>query len=355
MKSLIPWVGGKSKLLWLIHKLAPPRYSKFIDVFGGSGTVTLNHPIRRGCVEIYNDFNGDLTNLFFCVKDQPMALVSELGYLPLNARDDFNVLYKFFSGEEFTDDYLKQELELTEKYLPPPEAETIRRLMSERASRGDVRRAADYFKLVRYSFSGGARSFAGRPCDLRRFFYLIWECSRRLADVVIENRDCVDLIRQNDQEDTFFYCDPPYYDAEDCYAVGFPKEDHQRLHDALAGCSGYVMEQSGLVPNKGFRMLQHHKDKRLPEDADFFCVVCYDEGGGVRVDVFFDTYEQGTLTSERFAVGRDSGSTTTDLDRMFHIAAELTKAICGDGIAECRPVRERPRVRKIPRPAGDKQ
>ena len=248
MKSLIPWVGGKSKLLWLIHKLAPPRYSKFIDVFGGSGTVTLNHPIRRGCVEIYNDFNGDLTNLFFCVKDQPMALVSELGYLPLNARDDFNVLYKFFSGEEFTDDYLKQELELTEKYLPPPDAETIRRLMSERASRGDVRRAADYFKLVRYSFSGGARSFAGRPCDLRRFFYLIWECSRRLADVVIENRDCVDLIRQNDQEDTFFYCDPPYYDAEDCYAVGFPKEDHQRLHDALVGCSGYVMASYNYCP-----------------------------------------------------------------------------------------------------------
>ena len=44
-RSFIPWVGGKGKLLWLIRKLAPPWYPRFIDVFGGSGTVTLSRPI----------------------------------------------------------------------------------------------------------------------------------------------------------------------------------------------------------------------------------------------------------------------------------------------------------------------
>lgn len=163
MKSFIPWVGGKSKLLWLIRKLSPSRYSRFIDVFGGSGTVTLSRPIQPGCMEVYNDFNSDLTNLFCCVKNRTMALLLELGFLPLNTRDDFNVLYKFFSKEEFTDDYLKEELELTERYLELPDAETIQRMMLERAPRGDVRRAADFFKLIRYSFSGGAKSFAGNP------------------------------------------------------------------------------------------------------------------------------------------------------------------------------------------------
>ena len=156
-------------------------------------------------MEVYNDFNGDLTNLFCCVKNRTMALLLELGFLPLNTRDDFNVLYKFFSREEFTDDYLDEEMELTQRYLEPPDAETIRRMMLERAPRGDVRRAADYFKLIRYSFSGGAKSFAGKSCDIRRFFHLVWECSRRLAEVVIENKDCVDLIRQYDREDAFFY------------------------------------------------------------------------------------------------------------------------------------------------------
>ena len=182
-------MGGKGKLLWLINRLAPARYDRFVDVFGGSGTVTLNRPLHRGCLEVYNDFNSNLTNLFRCVKERPMALLRELGFLPLNARDDFNALYKFFSRQEFTDDFLREELELTQVYLEPPQREMIQKLMLERSPLGDVRRAADYFKLVRYSFSGGANAFAGRPCDIRRFFYLVWECSGRLKDVVVEIND----------------------------------------------------------------------------------------------------------------------------------------------------------------------
>ena len=53
MNSFIPWVGGKGKLLWIINKMAPERYSRFIDVFGGSGTVTMNRPTRKGCMEVY--------------------------------------------------------------------------------------------------------------------------------------------------------------------------------------------------------------------------------------------------------------------------------------------------------------
>ena len=120
--------------------------------------------------------------------------------------------------------------------------------MLERSPRGDVRRAADYFKLIRYSFSGGGKSFAGRSCDLRRFFYLIWECSRRLASVVIENKDFESLIQQYDRENAFFYCDPPYFEAESCYAVEFPKEDHRRLHDVLLKCKGYVMVSYNCCP-----------------------------------------------------------------------------------------------------------
>ena len=241
-------MGGKGKLLRLIRRLAPPWYPRFIDVFGGSGTVTLGRPLRKGCLEIYNDYNSNLTNLFCCVKNRTLALLKELGFLPLNSRDDFNVLYKFFSKDEFTDDYLEEELELTQIYLEPPQREAIRKLMLERSPRGDVRRAADYFKLIRYSFSGGGKAFAGRSCDIRRFFYLIWECSRRLASVVIENKDFEGLIRQYDRKNAFFYCDPPYFEAEDCYAVEFPKEDHQRLHDVLLNCQGYVMVSYNCCP-----------------------------------------------------------------------------------------------------------
>ena len=199
-------------------------------------------------MEVYNDYNSNLTNLFCCVKDRTLALLKELGFLPLNARDDFDVLLKFFSKDEFTDDYLKEELELTQVYLKPLERESIQKLLLERSPRGDIRRAADYFKLIRYSFSGGGKAFAGKPCDIRRFFYLIWECSRRLANVIIENKDFESLIQQYDRENAFFYCDPPYFQAEDCYQVEFPKEDHYRLHDVLLKCKGHVMVSYNYCP-----------------------------------------------------------------------------------------------------------
>lgn len=247
MINLIPWVGGKGKLLWLIHTLAPRNYSRFIDVFAGGGTVTLNHPIIPGCMQVYNDYNSNLTNLFQCTKERPLALVKELSFLPLDARDEFNVLTKFLSREEFTSDYLKEELELAERFLPPPDADTVRKLLLERAELNDVQRAAAYFKQSRYSFSGNTKSFGGKPCDIRRFFYQIWECSRRLKDVLVENRDFEDAIRQYDREDAFIYCDPPYYQAE-CYVVEFPEADHFRLHALLSKCKGFVMVSYNYCP-----------------------------------------------------------------------------------------------------------
>ena len=58
MNSFIPWVGGKSKLLWIINKMAPDHYSRFIDVFGGSGIITLNYEDASGNPQTFSkDFS----------------------------------------------------------------------------------------------------------------------------------------------------------------------------------------------------------------------------------------------------------------------------------------------------------
>ena len=79
MNSFIPWVGGKSKLLWIINKMAPDHYSRFIDVFGGSGTVTMSRPIQQGCMEVYNDFNSNLTNLFMLCEKPALGATGGIG------------------------------------------------------------------------------------------------------------------------------------------------------------------------------------------------------------------------------------------------------------------------------------
>lgn len=78
--------------------------------------------------EVYNDYNGNLVNLFRCMRDRPLSFIRELGFLPLNARDDFLVLKKFFQKEEFTDEFLNQELDLTTIVLSEIKAEEIREL-----------------------------------------------------------------------------------------------------------------------------------------------------------------------------------------------------------------------------------
>ncbi|MFI3226626.1 MAG: DNA adenine methylase [Clostridia bacterium] len=241
IKSLIAWVGGKSKLMWLINLLAPNKYERSVDVFGGSGTVTLNLDCHRSSLQIYNDFNGDLVNLMRCTREKTFALVRELGFLTLNSRSDFEVCKKFLNQEEFTDGDLKDEMELTEILFEPLSSEELKILMYTKAQEKDVKRAAMYYKSLRFSFNANGETFGGRKCDIRRFFVDIWNMSRAFANVVVENKDFEALIKQYDRPFAFIYCDPPYYDAEDFYKGGFPKEDHVRLRDVLLNAEGYVM------------------------------------------------------------------------------------------------------------------
>ena len=68
-------------------------------------------------MEVYNDYNSNLTNLFFCVKERPLALITELGFLPLNSRDDFEVISRQLKCEEFDDEYFVPEAALREALL----------------------------------------------------------------------------------------------------------------------------------------------------------------------------------------------------------------------------------------------
>jgi DNA adenine methylase len=103
-------------------------------------------------MEVYNDFNSDLSNLFRCVRDRPLALLKELNFLPLNGRDEFSVLKKYLEKEEFTNEYLREELVLAERYLTPLQLEEIRPILMEKAQMNDVKRAAVFYRLIRLSY-----------------------------------------------------------------------------------------------------------------------------------------------------------------------------------------------------------
>lgn len=242
MNSFIAWVGGKKALRKLIYTMFPVQFDRYIEVFGGGGWVLFGKPpnLKRK-LEVYNDYNSNLANLFYCVKNRTCAFLLELGFLPINSRDEFSIIRTFLEKQEPDTTFLQEELTLAEQNLSPPDYEEIRAILLENAQMTDVKRAAAFFKLIRYSYGSGCTSFGCQPFDVRKCFDAIWQASHRLSETVIENKDFEALIRQYDRDSAFFYCDPPYYETEGHYEVVFRKEDHMRLRDTLKACRGKWM------------------------------------------------------------------------------------------------------------------
>jgi len=235
-------VGGKKALRNMIYGLLPKKYDRYIEVFGGGGWVLFGLPSdMTASMEVYNDYNSNLANLYYCVKNRTWEFINQLGFLPLNSRDEFLAIRKFLNMEEYDTGFLHQELKLAQHYLEPPDFEEIKEIMTRNAEPSDAKRAAAFFKLIRYSYGSGCTSYGCQPYDVRNTFATIWAASGRLAGTVIENKDFEALIRQYDRENAFFYCDPPYYETEDHYAVEFKKTDHVRLRDTLAAAKGKWM------------------------------------------------------------------------------------------------------------------
>lgn len=201
------WIGGKKSLRELIVSLFPIYYERYIEVFGGGGWV-LFHKAPGNDFEVYNDFNSLLVNLYRCVRDSYEELEKELRYV-LNSRADFDQIKGILDKDDVED---------------------------------EVKRAAYFYQLIRYSYASGLTSFGSQPHDMRSNFPLIEQAHRRLAKVVIENKDFEKLIRQYDRPVSFFYLDPPYFDTEKYYKNvgegGFQREDHIRLRDMLMSIEG---------------------------------------------------------------------------------------------------------------------
>lgn len=95
IKTPVTWVGNKTSILPIIYQVIPLNTTDMLNL-GGSGAVMLGKS-KPDKFEVYNDYNQDLVNLFHCIKERPMAFLKELGFYPLNSRDDFNVLKDFLS------------------------------------------------------------------------------------------------------------------------------------------------------------------------------------------------------------------------------------------------------------------
>lgn len=200
-RPVLPWPGGKGKLLKHILPHIPPHVC-YVEPFAGSLAVFIAK--APSVVEIVNDINGDLVKFYRNVKLHKEAILDELD-LVLNARQEF-------------EDYLAQP-GLTE-----------------------IQRAARWFLVHKLSFGGMGRHFAvGKTHALssrEKRILAIRALAQRLDRTTVENRSWEQIFKLYDSPDSFFFLDPPYLDAGGSAYAGWSELELERFASAVRELQG---------------------------------------------------------------------------------------------------------------------
>lgn len=239
---MLPYLGGKSYLAsWIISHF-PEKYQQlsYCEVFGGGGWVLFKKEPSR--IEIYNDLNQDLVNLFRIIRDNYTKFAHRANW-SMHSRAMFQ--------------------------------EATERLQNDR-SLSETERAVFFALRQIQSFSGTRKawayrvspnhSFSGRWFPFLKRIELI---NARLKKVQIECLDFEEVIKKYDSKDTLFYLDPPYVGTERYYNskdAEFMKDDHSRLAHTLKRIKGrfvlsYYEHKFVRANYKQFRIISKNMPK----------------------------------------------------------------------------------------------
>ena len=216
-------------------------------LFGGSGAVILGLQPKKGRLDIYNDLNDDLFNVFCCVKEKSFSLAKELKFLPVHGRTPFAFYRDMAAHEPDFYRHIEEEKRVVAESTCFTEEE-IRELLTildGNAKLFDVRRAAAFLFTTYGSSSGTGNSVGIKTVDPQAIVDKLPQVSRRLDSIFLEHQDALVLISKEDRVDGVIYADPPYMMTEKVYDVRFLPEDHIILHDKARSCKGYVIISYG--------------------------------------------------------------------------------------------------------------
>lgn len=205
---IVSWIGGKRRLATQLLPLFP-QHTCYVEVFcGGAALYFLREKPAK--VEVINDTNGELINLYRVVQNHP---------------DEFM--------RQFTCT-LSSRIAFRWQQLTPPAILT------------DIERAARFYYLQQHAFGGRVTGqvFGTATTAASVNFYRLEEKLRaahlRLAGTFIENLPWQECMQRYDRPHTFFYVDPPYWQVEG-YGVPFDIEQYEQLAEFMRTCKGKVL------------------------------------------------------------------------------------------------------------------
>lgn len=196
VKPPFGYYGAKARIASEILKTLPP-HNAWVEAFCGSAAITLAKP--PALIEVINDLDGNIVNLFRVLRRDPGALAEEIALTP-------------YAREEFIEAGRKR------KKLKP--IERARRFLARTMMtiNGDAKDAGFSYSS---SFSRG-----GKEARVNRWHNLpdrLAGIAERLRNVRVESLDARRLLELFlDRPATLVYLDPPY----------FVRRDHQYVIDA---------------------------------------------------------------------------------------------------------------------------
>ncbi len=180
-RPVLKYYGGKFKLApWIISHF--PAHERYIEPFGGAASVLLlKNPSRW---EVYNDLNEEVVNVFRVLRDKESArkLRHLLRLTPYSRAE-------LLSCCEPSADNVEQ-----------ARRTIVRSLLSVGNSQ----------ERAYPSFRNHTKNYHYLPQYFREYQDHLKLFTDRLLNVTIEKTDALDLMLDNDAEDTLNYIDPPY-------------------------------------------------------------------------------------------------------------------------------------------------
>ncbi len=215
MKAVAKYPGSKWSLAgWIIGHF--PEHHSYLEPFFGSGAVLFNK--GRSHIEIVNDMDGNVVNLFEWIRKDPERLAHEIYYTP----------------------YARQVYEDASAALPE---DSLGRAMNFyiRLNMGHGFRTNGEKVGWKNDVQGRERSYASQDwCSLPE---KVMQAAERLRGVQIECWSALEVIRRFNHKNVLIYCDPPYMLGTrqgKQYRHEMDDKDHEALLDAMLGHSGYV-------------------------------------------------------------------------------------------------------------------
>lgn len=182
MNAIMKYPGSKWGIAnWIIHYF--PEHHSYLEPFFGSGAILFNK--QRSNIETINDLDGNVVNLFECIRKDPERLAQQIYYTPYSRA----VYDRAFC--EVPEDSFERAVNF---YVRLNMGHGFRTNGEKVGWKNDVK--------------GRERAYAAKEwCALPE---RILEAAERLRGVQIENQPAVKLIQRFNDSKVLIYCDPPY-------------------------------------------------------------------------------------------------------------------------------------------------